>query len=264
MPLNINNIKQASPKANQVATEQYVDTSIAGIDVSGDINANNDVFAQKLGYVDYQAMIAAASTGQTIINGGYVNTSLLQANSIVASKINTVGLIAENISANEISGKTITGGTIIGANLIGTALTVSDVKVKAVNYPNNYGPLTLNSSSSATNNWSAYAYSPIYVSRTYSSGYHSSRMCPLNTTFVLSSSSFIYGGLISSSIEVSVNGGGWSTLISSATLYGAAFSNFSYLCDTSNSVQFRAAGKSNNANFPTITNLSILAENYGQ
>ena len=125
MPLNINNIKQASPKANQVATEQYVDTSIAGIDVSGDINANNDVFAQKLGYVDYQAMIAAASTGQTIINGGYVNTSLLQANSIVASKINTVGLIAENISANEISGKTFTGTVINGARINGAVIKAS-------------------------------------------------------------------------------------------------------------------------------------------
>lgn len=125
MALDINTIKQASPKANQVATEQYVDTSIAGIDVTQDISANNDVFAQKLGYVDYQAMIAAASTGQTIINGGYVNTSLLQANSIVASKINTVGLIAENISANEISGKVITGGQIVGTNIVGVTIRAS-------------------------------------------------------------------------------------------------------------------------------------------
>ena len=125
MGLDINNIKQASPKANQVATEQYVDTSIASIDVSSDISANNDIFAQKLGYLNYASMVAAASTGQTIINGGYVNTSLLQANSINAGMINTVGLIAENISADEIVGKTITGGNIVGTNMIGVTIRAS-------------------------------------------------------------------------------------------------------------------------------------------
>ena len=125
MALYINTIKQASPKANQVATEQYVDTSIAGIDVTQDISANNDIFAQKLGYLNYASMVAAASSGQTIINGGYVNTSLLQTNSIVASKINTVGLIAENISANEIVGKNITGGLIRGARIEGAVIMAS-------------------------------------------------------------------------------------------------------------------------------------------
>ena len=50
MGLNVNTIKQASPKANQVATEQYVDTSIASIDVSSDINTNNDAFARSQGF----------------------------------------------------------------------------------------------------------------------------------------------------------------------------------------------------------------------
>ena len=53
-------------------------------------------------------MVAAATNGQTIIKGGYANTSLLQANSIVAGMINTTGLIAENISATNIVGKDIT------------------------------------------------------------------------------------------------------------------------------------------------------------
>ena len=125
MALDINTIKQASPKANQVATEQYVDTSIAAIDVTQDISANNDIFAQKLGYLNYASMVAAASTGQTIINGGYVNTSLLQANSINAGMINTVGLIAENISANEIIGKTISGSTLNGAVINGAVIKAS-------------------------------------------------------------------------------------------------------------------------------------------
>ena len=94
-------------------------------DVSSDISANNDIFAQKLGYLNYASMVAAANSGQTIINGGYVNTSLLQANSINAGMINTVGLIAENISANEIIGKTITGSTLIGSVIQGAVIKAS-------------------------------------------------------------------------------------------------------------------------------------------
>lgn len=115
MALNINTITPAIEKAKNIATEQYVDSSIASIDVSSDINANNDVFAQKLGYASYSDMVNAANNGQTIINGGYLRTGLIQANAITAGQINTSGLIAENISASEISGKRITGAVITGA-----------------------------------------------------------------------------------------------------------------------------------------------------
>ncbi len=84
--------------------------------------ANNNTLAQKLGYLSYADMVAAATAGQTIINGGYVNTSLLQANSIVASKINTVGLIADNISSNAIISNNIYGSYIEGANIVGAII----------------------------------------------------------------------------------------------------------------------------------------------
>lgn len=100
-------------------------TDYTSPDISGTINNNNDVFAQRLGYLSYSAMVAAANSGQTIINGGYVNTSLLQANSINAGMINTDGLIAENISANEIVGKIITGAVINGAVINGAVVKAS-------------------------------------------------------------------------------------------------------------------------------------------
>ncbi len=100
-------------------------TGYTAPDVAGDIDANNDLFAQRLGYTNYAAMVAAASSGQTIINGGYVNTTLINANSITANQINTVGLIAENISADEIVGKTITGGVINGARINGAVIKAS-------------------------------------------------------------------------------------------------------------------------------------------
>lgn len=93
MALNINTIKQASPKANNVATEQYVDRSIANIDVSGDINANNDIFAQRLGYTNYAAMVNAAASGDTVIEGGYLNTDLIQVNNLMSKNISFTGMI---------------------------------------------------------------------------------------------------------------------------------------------------------------------------
>ncbi len=62
----------------------WVDVSV---DVSGSITTNNNTFAQKLGYANYAAMVAAASSGQTIINGGYINTGLIQATSVLANDI---------------------------------------------------------------------------------------------------------------------------------------------------------------------------------
>ena len=88
-------------------------------DISGTINNNNNAFAQRLGYMNYADMVTAATNGQTIINGGYLRTNLIQAGAITANQINTAGLIAENISSNTISGKTITGGTISGNTISG-------------------------------------------------------------------------------------------------------------------------------------------------
>lgn len=64
--------------------------------------------------------IANGYPGTVKINGG-----LLEANTVTANKINTVGLIAENISANEIVGKTITGGVINGARINGAVIKAS-------------------------------------------------------------------------------------------------------------------------------------------
>ena len=45
MALDISNIKPAIEKAKNVATEQYVDTSVGNLDTSNTLNTNNDVFA---------------------------------------------------------------------------------------------------------------------------------------------------------------------------------------------------------------------------
>ena len=78
-------------------------------DISGSINSNNDLFAQKLGYTNYAAMVTAANSGQTIINGGYINTGLIQATSVLANDI-----MSKDITYTG----TITGGNTQGGGII--------------------------------------------------------------------------------------------------------------------------------------------------
>lgn len=108
-------------------TQDYVDNGIN----SKVSSATTDEIAEKLGYIGdgtysaYEKMAMAAALGQTIINGGYLRTSLIEANSIVANQINTTGLVAENISSNTIDGKTITGSFITGAVITGATIKAS-------------------------------------------------------------------------------------------------------------------------------------------
>ena len=76
------------------------------------VDTNNDAFAQRLGYLSYADMVAAAENGQTIVNGGYLRGELIEANSINA----------EQIDAYAIVGKHISGGTITGTQIIGSVI----------------------------------------------------------------------------------------------------------------------------------------------
>lgn len=86
-------------------------------------NARNDV-AVKLGYTSYTDMVNKATAKQTIIDGGFIRTSLIKADDIV-----TGSLLATKIAATEITtGKlTVTTGAKIGGwNVIGNSLTIQD------------------------------------------------------------------------------------------------------------------------------------------
>ena len=45
--------------------------------------ARNDTMAQKLGYADYNALVGSAALKTTLIDGGYLNTDLINANDII-------------------------------------------------------------------------------------------------------------------------------------------------------------------------------------
>ena len=79
---------------------------------SAKVDTNNDAFAQRLGYLSYVDMVAAAESGQTIINGGYLRGDLIAANSINAGQIDAYAIV----------GKHISGGTITGTQIIGSVI----------------------------------------------------------------------------------------------------------------------------------------------
>ena len=237
MALDINTIKQASPKANQVATEQYVATSIAGIDVSGDINANNDAFAISQGFSSYSDMATKYSLlGKSIINGGYINAGLVSASSIVAHSLsadrlsagidNTTvwtggGLVSENFNGNVYgtignptagfrlssgaAGNTndpnIYGAYIKGSTIEGITLNTSDIKVKAEGYPSNFGRVNYANSGGSI------------VMPAFGTGFYLNRVCSTTLSYVKLEG--WHRGATSSLnayLQYSLNGSTWFTL----------------------------------------------------
>lgn len=100
MGLNISTLTPASLKSKNVATEEYVDNSIATIptpDVTGQIQSSEDTFAQSLGFSSYDNMVSNAQLGKTLINGGYINTGLVDADSLKADSAMIKKLLAQNI-----------------------------------------------------------------------------------------------------------------------------------------------------------------------
>jgi hypothetical protein len=96
MPIRVHDLVACNTKAKNVATEVYVDDSIDTVNdtinnISTAVTNANDALAQQLGYEDYANMKTAAVLGTTVINGGYIDTALIDTNS----------LTVKNVSVNE-------------------------------------------------------------------------------------------------------------------------------------------------------------------
>lgn len=59
-------------------------------DVTSDINSSKEDMAKKLGYASYVDMVSAATAGNTIIEGGHIRTSLIEADALVVKTLNAV------------------------------------------------------------------------------------------------------------------------------------------------------------------------------
>lgn len=59
-------------------------------DVTSVINSSKEDLAKKLGYANYSDMVSAATAGNTIIEGGHIRTSLIEADALVVKTLNAV------------------------------------------------------------------------------------------------------------------------------------------------------------------------------
>lgn len=57
-------------------------------DVTSDINSSKEDMAKKLGYASYADMVSAATAGNTIIEGGHIRASLIEADALVVKTLN--------------------------------------------------------------------------------------------------------------------------------------------------------------------------------
>lgn len=65
-------------------------------DVTSSINSSKEDLAKKLGYANYSDMVSAATAGNTIIEGGHIRTSLIEADALVVKTLNATN--ADGIS----------------------------------------------------------------------------------------------------------------------------------------------------------------------
>lgn len=233
----------------------------------------------------------------TTINGGKITTGSITANQIKANSVSadrltstngrsTVwaggGLISTNFNGNvsgnignpstgfrlssnaagtsadpNIYGAYIKGATLEGSTLKGTSLTISDVKVSAENYPNNFGSLFMIRVASNTQSFSSIL-SETFVSGNSSSGFNKNRMCKNVQEFLIESFVTAIGfeqvRAITLRLYVSVNGGAWRVFYSVKSAgHANALSNYTHSSAATQSIRFKAEGTAASA-----TNQSIF------
>lgn len=70
-------------------------------DVTSSINSSKEDMAKKLGYASYADMVSAATAGNTIIEGGHIRTSLIEADALVVKTLNATNVDGINTLVNK-------------------------------------------------------------------------------------------------------------------------------------------------------------------
>lgn len=70
-------------------------------DVTSSINSSKEDMAKKLGYASYADMVSAATAGNTIIEGGHIRTSLIEADALVVKTLNATNVDGINTLINK-------------------------------------------------------------------------------------------------------------------------------------------------------------------
>lgn len=83
-------------KVKELAAQEAIESVSSEIESVS--NEAKDDLAKKMGYSSFSAMVTAAEKGETIISGGHINTSLIEADAIITS-----ALIASAIKTNRLN-----------------------------------------------------------------------------------------------------------------------------------------------------------------
>lgn len=99
-------------------------STINGKANSSDVTSSKDDIAKKLGYSSYSDMANKASSGNTIINGGYIRTSLIETDTLVVKTLNAVNAKGINTLVDK-DGITLTDSStknvLLKTEIIGTS-----------------------------------------------------------------------------------------------------------------------------------------------
>ena len=97
---------------------------------SSEITASKDDIAKKLGYSSYADMVNKASAGNTIINGGYIRTSLIDADTLVVKTLNAANSDGVSTLVNK-DGMKMTQGSNVLFKLTSNKATVGTTRYYA-------------------------------------------------------------------------------------------------------------------------------------
>jgi hypothetical protein len=99
-------------------------------DVTSSINSSKEDMAKKLGYASYADMVSAATAGNTIIEGGHIRTSLIEADALVVKTLNASNTDGVSALVNK-DGMKMTQGSNVLFKLISNKATVGTTRYYA-------------------------------------------------------------------------------------------------------------------------------------
>jgi hypothetical protein len=106
------------------------------------MKVNNDDIAKSVGYADYASLISASKNKNTIIKGGYINTSLINADAIVAKGISAdkINALTLNCNKGKLGGFNVddkylwTGNKQISNSFTSSGITIGNNAIRSKNF----------------------------------------------------------------------------------------------------------------------------------
>lgn len=91
--------KAIQDKIKELAAQEAAESVSSEIESVS--NEAKDDLAKKMGYSSFSAMVTAAEKGETIISGGHINTSLIEADAIITSELIAGAIKTNRLNVND-------------------------------------------------------------------------------------------------------------------------------------------------------------------